>query len=73
MQPVEYTSPTPRSCKSCGFWGSVGLLILYFAGPVLTVMFVVQPVRIEGRAVATGSMSHTSIPSSSVSTGHLNH
>jgi signal peptidase I len=28
-----------------------GLMILYFAGPVLTVTFVVQPVRIEGRAM----------------------
>jgi signal peptidase I len=55
MQQVENTSPNPRSRKM--LWilvigGSVGLMILYFAGPVLTVMFVVQPVRIEGRAMA---------------------
>jgi signal peptidase I len=54
MEPVQYTPPNPRSRKK--LWilvisGIVGLMILYFAGPVLTVMFVVQPVRIEGRAM----------------------
>jgi signal peptidase I len=54
MQPVQYTSSNTRSRKK--LWilvigGIVGLMILYFAAPVLTVMFVVQPIRIEGRAM----------------------
>jgi signal peptidase I len=55
MQPVENTTPNPRSHKK--LWilvigGIVGLMIPFFASPVLTVVFVVQPVRIEGRAMA---------------------
>jgi signal peptidase I len=54
MQQVEYTSPTPHSRKK--LWilvigGIVGLVILYFAVPVLIVVFVAQPVRIEGIAM----------------------
>jgi hypothetical protein len=54
MKQVQYSPPTPRSRKK--MWilvigGIVGLLIVYFAGPVLMVMFVAQPVRIVVRAM----------------------